>query len=359
MPVHDTGSSRLFTMCSIAIVSTVAIQNQMAAYRDFSRRRASRYRRRVRDRPMEILTHLESPDVDAIARAFPNVTFTKVPMEGPLPDGARGEVCLTFAWGSPNMAEVVARGVEWVHTIGTGVDRFPLDAVRGALLTCSRGVSAIPIAEWTLAVMLAFEKQLPERFASAPPERWNFAQLGGLHGRTLGLVGLGGIGCAIAERARPFGMRVIAHRRTDAPSPVHGVEVVRDLDALVAAADHLVLAASATPATRHLLDNARLARVKPGVHVVNIARGSLVDQDALREALDDGRVARASLDVCEPEPLPAGHWLYAHPKVRLSPHISWSMPGALPMLFDTFRRNLGHWLAGEELEGRVDLERGY
>jgi phosphoglycerate dehydrogenase-like enzyme len=92
---------------------------------------------------------------------------------------------------------------------------------------------------------------------------------------------------------------------------------------------------------------------------VNVSRGSLVDQEALREALDEGRVARASLDVCDPEPLPAGHWLYSHPRVRLSPHISWSAPGALERLFATFAENLRRYRDGRPLEGRVDLERGY
>jgi phosphoglycerate dehydrogenase-like enzyme len=121
----------------------------------------------------------------------------------------------------------------------------------------------------------------------------------------------------------------------------------------------VVIAASATPATRHLFGREAFALAKPGVHLVNVSRGSLVDQDALREALDAGRVARASLDVCEPEPLPAGHWLFAHPRVRLSPHISWSAPGALERLFATFAENLRRYREGRPLEGRVDLERGY
>src|SRR5262249_8312038 len=142
-------------------------------------------------------------------------------------------------------------------------------------------------------------------------------------GSTLALVGLGGIGTAIARRALAFDMHVRALRRTDAPSPIEGVEVVRDIDSLVAGADHLVLAAPATARTRHLVDAGLLSRVKPGLHLVNIARGTLVDQDALSVALDDGRVAMASLDTVDPEPLPAGHWLYTHPKVRLFAHISW------------------------------------
>jgi phosphoglycerate dehydrogenase-like enzyme len=217
----------------------------------------------------------------------------------------------------------------------------------------------VPIAEFAMAAMLAAEKRLPESWIHEPPAHWSIASLGGLRGRTLGLVGLGGIGCELARLALAFGMRVLALRRSDAPSPVAGVERARDLGALLAEADHLVLAVPVTRATRHLLDAAALARVKPGLHLVNVARGELVDQEALRAALDDGRVALASLDVCEPEPLPEGHWLYTHPAVRLSPHTSWSMPGAIAGLVDTFVENLHHWIAGEPLTRVVDRAQGY
>jgi phosphoglycerate dehydrogenase-like enzyme len=134
---------------------------------------------------------------------------------------------------------------------------------------------------------------------------------------------------------------------------------VGSLDEVLPEADHLVLTAPATAATRHLIDDAALAKVKPGVHLVNIARGSLVDQDALRTALDDGRVAMASLDTVDPEPLPAGHWMYGHPGVRVSAHISWSMPGALDHLYDSFLDNLARQARGEPLHGTVDVAAGY
>jgi phosphoglycerate dehydrogenase-like enzyme len=264
-----------------------------------------------------------------------------------------------MAWGGPHLAELVKRGVRWVHAYGTGVDAFPFAALDGRPLSCSRGASAVPIAEWVLAVVLAAEKKLPESWVHAPPEHWSLRDLGGLAGRTLGLVGLGGIGQAVAARALAFDMRVRALRRSPRPSPLPGVGVVSELAALLAEADHLVLAAPATRETRHLLDRAAFARVKRGVHLVNVARGSLVDQDALREALDEGRVALASLDVVDPEPLPAGHWLYTHPRVRLSPHTSWSAPGALDRLLDPFLENLQHYLAGEPLSWLVDVELGY
>jgi phosphoglycerate dehydrogenase-like enzyme len=148
-------------------------------------------------------------------------------------------------------------------------------------------------------------------------------------------------------------------RRTMRGSDVDGVVSVTSAKEAVDGAHHVVVAAPLTDETRHLVDAELLASMREGVHLVNIARGGLVDQDALRVALDSGHVARASLDVTEPEPLPAGHWLYDHPRVRLSPHISWSMPESNDLLYSTFRENLARWLRGEPLEGVVDLGAGY
>ena len=308
---------------------------------------------------LRVLCHLPDAFLESVRRELPQIEIVPIPTEGELPAELEGEVLLTGAWGSPNVAEAVKRGVRWVHAFGTGVDRFPFADLGACVLTCSRGASAIPISEWVLAAMLAAEKKLPDTWLRKAPEQWNRAELGTLHGKTLALIGIGGIGQAIARRALAFEMRVRALRRTDRPSPVPEVEIVRDLDDLLESADHVVVAAPATNSTRHLLDRAAFARLKPGGHLVNIARGDLVDQDALRAALDGGRVALASLDVTTPEPLPPGHWLYSHPRVRLSPHISWSMPGALDRLLESFIRNVRHYQAGEPLEDRVDTEQGY
>lgn len=305
-----------------------------------------------------VLSHLPADRLARVTQEISDVELVPIPEQGALPDDLRGDVLVTYTWGAPNIAEAVARGVRWIHTIGTGVDRFPFAVVGDRVLSCSRGASAVPIAEWVLATMLAFEKRLPEAWIHEAAA-WRRMQLGGLSGRTLGLLGLGGIGSAVAERALPFGMDVVARRRTDVPSPVAGVEMVGSIDDVLARADHLVLALPSTPETRHVIDAVALARVKHGVHLVNVARGTLVDQDALRAALDDGRVACASLDTAEPEPLPEGHWLYAHPRVRLSPHVSWSMPGALDAFVDAFVDNLRRFRTGLPLHGVVDVARGY
>jgi phosphoglycerate dehydrogenase-like enzyme len=123
--------------------------------------------------------------------------------------------------------------------------------------------------------------------------------------------------------------------------------------------DHLVVTAPATPETHHLVGADVLDVLGPGAHLVNIARGELVDQEALRPALDDGRVALASLDTVTPEPLPEGHWLYEHPQVHLSPHISWSSPERYDRILGIFLEELARWEAGRPLENIVDVAAGY
>lgn len=307
-----------------------------------------------------IAVHMPLELMAPVREAFPEVEIVPLPTEGALPDGVMPKILLTLPWGTPNVAEVLARGVHWVHAYGTGVDGFPFEVLGDRTLTCSRGASATAISEWVIAVLLAAEKQLPQTWLSAPPERWSIAELGTLEGRRLALIGFGGIAQAIARRAIPFGMKVSALRRTATASPVPGVEIRTDLGALLADADHVVVAAPETPATRHLMNEAAFAAMKPGAHLVNIARGGLVDQDALRGALDrkDG-LALATLDVVDPEPLPEGHWLYAHEKVRLSAHISWSSPVSHSGLLDRFIENLGRYRRGEELAYRVDPSERY
>jgi phosphoglycerate dehydrogenase-like enzyme len=310
---------------------------------------------------MRVLVHLGDSFAEQIAAACPEVETVVVPTADPIDPGLRADALLTLPWGTPNLADVLeSAGVAWVHTVGTGVDRFPLAAVGDRLLTCSRGASAIPIAEWVLAQMLAFEKELPAVWLREFPTSWNFRPtMGGLYGKTLALVGIGGIGRAVAERALPFGMRVRALRRRPAPSPIPGVEIATSLEDLVATADHLVLVAPATEDTRGLIGETALRAVKPGVHLVNVARGSLVDEDALRKAVDDERVALASLDAVEPEPLPEGHWMYSHPRVHVSAHVSWNGPGGEDVLVGKFIENLRRRLKGEPLDGVVDVAAGY
>jgi phosphoglycerate dehydrogenase-like enzyme len=311
--------------------------------------------------PTTILNQMGDGVAEKVRDRHPDVDVVAVTREPP-PAGLRADV---FFGGYGNWETMLpwieAAGVRWVQMSGTGADKVPPELFAGRVVTCARGASAGPISEWVMGAVLAQAKRFPQTWLHDVPRHWNFPTpaMDVVEGRTLGLVGLGGIGAAVARRALPFGMRVVALRRTDTPSPVDGVEVVKTLDDVLAVADHLVLAAPATPRTQHLLDADAFAKVKPGVHIVNIARGALVDQDALRAALDDGRVATATLDTVDPEPLPAGHWMYSHPNVRVSAHVSWYTPDLLAVSIEQFLENLDRYLARQPLADLVDPDEGY
>jgi phosphoglycerate dehydrogenase-like enzyme len=248
-------------------------------------------------------------------------------------------------------------GLRFIQALTTGVDLFPPWVFDGPVVACSRGIPAEPIAEFVLMTILAQEKCF-DAIRARDPSQWKYRALGTLGGKVLGLAGYGALGRAIAARAAPFGMRILALRR-GAGAIEPPVEPAPDFATLVALADHLVLALPLTAATRHILDAAALSRAKPSLHVVNVARGALVDDAALIAALDAGRIAAASLDVTEPEPLPAGHPFYTHPKVTLTPHISWADATSADRLTAKILANLDHYMRGEPIEDVVDPSRGY
>ena len=246
----------------------------------------------------------------------------------------------------------------WVQVASTGVDWFPRWLMQGPVLTCGRGHNAVPIAEYVLAAMLLHEKRF-DRVTIRSHAEWRRHELGTLEGRTLGLAGYGAIGRAVATRARAFGMSVAAWKRSawdDSDADMLGVD---SLAALADLSDHLVLALPLTDATRHCVDARVLAASRPDLHLINIARGGLIDQPALLDALDAGRLGFATLDVSEPEPLPDGHPIYSHPRIRLTPHISWSGQSGRARLTDQILFNLTAYGRGEALRDVVDPARGY
>jgi len=250
------------------------------------------------------------------------------------------------------------RNLKWIQAASAGVDEYPSWIYDVPVVTCGRGTNSAPIAEFVLAALLAVAKKLPEIWISSASD-WKLNELGTLRGKTLGVIGYGSIGQAVAELARPFGMEIIATSRSATGGfGAHGARLA-PLGEVLSESDHLVIALPLTSATSGLIGRAALARVKPGAHLVNISRGRIVDHDALLDALHAGRLGFASLDVTEPEPLPAGHPLYTHPRVHLSPHLSWSNGERGQAFAAFFAENLRRFLAGEELAGIVRPEWGY
>jgi phosphoglycerate dehydrogenase-like enzyme len=248
--------------------------------------------------------------------------------------------------------------VRWIHSGSVGVDFYPDWLLDAPLVSCARGVSSDEIADYVISAIYHHSKDL-EAVRARGPDQWRPAPLGRIAGTTIGIIGLGDIGTAVARRALALGMRIVAARRRPLPSPVETVDMLDSLAAVVAAADHLVLALPATDATYRVIDAGLLAHARPTAHLINIARGTVLDQDALLAALDAGQLDFATLDVTDPEPLPADHPLWRHPRVRLTPHISSNYTLVRNVLLEKLCANLDRFARGEAPTDLVDPAEKY
>ena len=249
--------------------------------------------------------------------------------------------------------------LRWVFTASAGVDFYPSWVLDAPVVSCARGTASEEIADYVIAAIFARAKNLAAAAAHGPAD-WRYRELGQVVGSTVGVVGLGAIGTAVARRAAALGARVLAVRRSKVGAiGVIGVEIVPDLADVVRQADHLVIAVPATLQTHHLFNRALFAQAKTGAHLINVARGSVIDQPALLEALEAGPLGYATLDVTDPEPLPAGHPLYTHPKVLITPHISASYTLARGKLLDKILADISRVAYGQQPVDVVDRLRGY
>ena len=298
--------------------------------------------------------------VEEIKKAFPNVNFIDVSPGVELDQELRGEIFLvTPTRDTAELPKFLDKGVKWVHIMTHGVDGLPFEMLGDCVVTCSRGASSVPIAEWAVTMILSHTKKIPESWISEEPENWFLAPLETLSGATVALLGFGSINQEIAKRLEPFGCRIVAVRNNKSELSGTNIEILPTLEEGVSEADHVVIGLPLTEETRHIVNDRLMKLMKPGAHLVNIARGDIVDQEALFENLESGQISRASLDVVSPEPLPEGHWLYTDPRVKLSAHISWASPDFLDQLHDLFSSNLKKWLSGLPLDGLVDVKKGY
>ncbi|HTQ56259.1 MAG TPA: phosphoglycerate dehydrogenase [Bryobacteraceae bacterium] len=212
---------------------------------------------------------------------------------------------------------------------GVGVDNVDLEAATaaGVLVMNTPGGNAISVAEHTLALMLAMARRIPEANQSTTGGKWEKKKFLGseLRGKSLGIVGLGSIGREVLKRARAFEMRLLAHDPYVTPQIAKdlGIDLV-DLPTLYAQSDYITLHVALTPETERMISHDALACMKTGVRLVNCARGELIDDEALRQAVESGKVASAALDVFPVEPPPAGYPLFAGNKVLATPHIGGS-----------------------------------
>jgi phosphoglycerate dehydrogenase-like enzyme len=312
-----------------------------------------------------IASQLAEPFNDAVRALLPDAQVVGIPRGVPaeLPDETSILVAAPIIIRGAQAPEHAPAGwpfnLRWVQLGSSGIDFYPRWFFDGPPVATARGTSSIAIAEFALAAIFAHAKRLPDIWINNA-QQWALTPLATVQDSTIGIFGFGSIGQALAQKSLALGAKVIAVRRQSSTAPdLPGVRLVGDIGELVREADHLVLAAPATAATRHIVSRELLAQAKPGLHVINIARGSLIDNEALLEALADGLIGGASLDVTEPEPLPSGHAFYTHPRIRLSPHTSAIGPHNAVELARKFVRNFSAFNQGTQLEDLVDIHRGY
>jgi phosphoglycerate dehydrogenase-like enzyme len=254
--------------------------------------------------------------------------------------------------------------LEWIHSFSAGIDRVATDVVRsrGLTVTNARGVFSRPIAEYVVMMCLAIARRLPQLMELQRERTWQPLRGRELGGLTLGIVGFGSIGGEIARLLEPFETRILATRRRPelggAPQNVELLPTDR-LDELLQGSDVVVIAAPLTEETAGMMGAAQLQEMRETAWLINIARGRLLDEMALRRALESGWIAGAVLDVFNEEPLPPDSPLYGTPNLILTPHTSWSSDRVVDRSLELFVANLRRFAAGERLHNVVDLEAGY
>ena len=256
-----------------------------------------------------------------------------------------------------------ADSLRWIHVAAAGVDSLLFDELRQSdvLVTNAHGAFDGPIAEFVLGSVLAHDKQLHVSKSLQQQNVWKHREVQRTAGQNVLVVGTGGIGRATARLLKAIGMNVLGAGRTvrDSDPDFNRVVSSAELAAHAGWCDHLVLIAPLTEETRGILNAEVLGTMKPTAHVVNVGRGALVDEDALVQALRNGHVAAASLDVFQVEPLPAEHPFWSMDNVHISAHMSGDVVGWRNTLAGQFEANLDLWLAGQPLVNLVDKEFGY
>ncbi len=305
----------------------------------------------------------ELDQLSSKARIFVSDDLTKIAELAP-----EADVILNGEFKDPQLFQKafrLAARVRWVHVLSAGVEHIlsPEMIASPVPLTNGRGVFRRPLAEWAISAMLYFQYDHRRLIRQQDAGIWEAFDIDELHGTTIGIVGYGEIGRAVAERAKPFGCRIVALRRkpeNSAGDPlIDRAYAPAQINEMLADCDFLVAAAPLTPETRGLIGPAQIALLKPSAVVMNIGRGPVIDEGALIVALESKKIRGAALDVFDVEPLPPGHAFYKLQNVLLSPHSADHTPGWRDSAFQFFLENFARFMKGEPLENVVDKHAGY
>jgi D-2-hydroxyacid dehydrogenase (NADP+) len=295
-----------------------------------------------------------------LAGAFPGLEIVRVGDEdAALREMADTEVLVAFATTISARLIAAGRKLRWVQALTSGIDGIvkPPGSAHDILLTTARGAQATPVSEAVLAFLLALSRDLPRLVRNQMEHRWERFPARLLKGQTVVVLGVGAIAECLAPKCAALGLTVIG--LSHQPREVAGFAEVRGMAELlptVAEADYLVVLAPLTPASRGLVGEQVLRAMRPSASLVNVARGPLVDEAALVEALQQGRIAGAALDVFVDEPLPAERPLWSMPNVLVSPHLAGFNVHYIEDVLQIVRKNLRLWLEGDVASMRNRVE---
>jgi phosphoglycerate dehydrogenase-like enzyme len=318
---------------------------------------------------LTVLVHHHQPEpyLPELRQRFPAVRFVELRDYAGLQATLAAEqpdAVLSFRMGFlgafPREALLGFPSIRWLHATGAGIEHLPPWDPARIMVTNSAGLHPSIMAEYAIWAMLDRTQRMPLYRAQQAERRWSLLPVDPLAGKTVAIIGMGRIGREIARRLRVFGVRILGVRRGEGALPEADATYPQErLDEALAEADIVILLTPLTPRTRGLFDAARLARCKRGAHIVNLARGNIVDEAALRRLLEEGHLSAATFDVFHTEPLPADDPMWTAPNVTVTPHVSgeladWQYHAAM-----LFAANLERWIAGRPLENLCDPALGY
>jgi phosphoglycerate dehydrogenase-like enzyme len=273
-----------------------------------------------------------------------------------------GDAEALLAWKFPLAVLERARALRWIQLSSAGAEQLlpARDRLGSIVVTNTRGIHVDLMADYAFAAMVALNMHFPKFFANQQARTWEQRLSVPLAGRTLGVIGAGAIGGEIARRGAAFGMQVLAVKRT-ATAVEGAAEVVAPdrLHDVLGRSDFAVLVVPQTAATRGMMGEAALRAMKRTGYLINIARGSVVDEAALVRALREQWIAGAALDVFEEEPLPAESPLWSLPNVIVTPHVAGEPADYARRVAEVFVDNLMRVRRGEPFRNVVDFDRGY
>lgn len=304
---------------------------------------------------------MDDESIATIRRTAPEA-IVSLPSKESVADELR-DAEIFFGFHTPEVFREATK-LKWIQSTSAGMERIlePQLISRGLIICNASGVHAPQVSETAWALTLSIARNLPALQRQQQEHVWkDSAAWLDLANGTAGVIGLGGIGRHYARVAHAFGMRVLAVDQHEPRKPdyVESLSKLNRLDEMLEAADVVLISCPYTAETHHLINRQRLARMKPSAILINIARGGIVDEEALMESLNNGRLTGAGLDVCETEPLPPDSPLWDAPRLVITPHCGGSSALRDRRLTQFFCEKLKRYLAGQPLLNAIDQQRGY